>query len=47
MGGLAVDGHRSNEPPHVHIDKGGASIKIWLDPVAPRTPAFVDRRSMA
>jgi hypothetical protein len=25
--------HEPNEPPHVHIDKGGASLKAWLDPV--------------
>lgn len=25
--------HEPNEPPHVHIDKGGSSIKVWLDPV--------------
>lgn len=23
-----------NEPPHVHLDKGGASAKVWLEPVA-------------
>ncbi|RYY94671.1 MAG: DUF4160 domain-containing protein [Alphaproteobacteria bacterium] len=22
------------EPPHIHIDKGGATAKVWLDPVA-------------
>jgi hypothetical protein len=22
--------HEPNEPPHVHIDKGGASAKVWL-----------------
>ena len=22
--------HEPNEPPHVHIDRGGASAKIWL-----------------
>ena len=22
------------EPPHIHIDKGGASAKYWLQPVA-------------
>ncbi len=22
-----------NEPPHVHIDRGGASAKVWLSPV--------------
>ena len=26
--------HEPNEPPHVHVDCGGASCKIWLDPVA-------------
>jgi hypothetical protein len=26
--------HEPNESPHVHIDKAGASIKVWLDPVA-------------
>ena len=38
---LRVDGfrlyfysHEPNEPPHVHIDRGGASAMVWLDPVA-------------
>ena len=38
---LRIDGcrfyfysHEPNEPPHVHIDRGGASLKVWLDPVA-------------
>ena len=22
------------EPPHIHIDKGGNTVKFWLDPVA-------------
>ncbi len=26
--------HEPNEPPHVHVDKGGASAKFWLMPVA-------------
>jgi hypothetical protein len=26
--------HEPNEPPHVHVDKGGASMKVWLEPVA-------------
>ena len=25
--------HEPNEPPHVHIDKGGATLKAWLEPV--------------
>ncbi len=26
--------HEPNEPPHVHVDRGGATLKAWLDPVA-------------
>jgi hypothetical protein len=26
--------HEPNEPPHVHVDKGGCSLKVWLEPVA-------------
>jgi len=26
--------HEPNEPPHVHVDKAGASVKVWLDPVS-------------
>lgn len=26
--------HEPNEPPHVHVDRGEASAKVWLDPVA-------------
>ncbi|HUD94651.1 DUF4160 domain-containing protein [Sphingobium sp.] len=26
--------HEPNEPPHVHVDKGGVSMKVWLDPVS-------------
>ena len=25
--------HEPNEPPHVHVDKAGASAKLWLKPV--------------
>jgi hypothetical protein len=25
--------HEPNEPPHVHVDKGGCSAKLWLEPV--------------
>jgi hypothetical protein len=38
---LRVDGyrfyffsHEPNEPPHIHVDKAGATLKAWLDPVA-------------
>lgn len=23
--------HEPNEPPHVHVDRGDATIKVWLD----------------
>ena len=23
----------SSEPPHIHVDKGGATAKLWLSPV--------------
>lgn len=25
--------HEPNEPPHVHVDKEGSSLKAWLEPV--------------
>jgi hypothetical protein len=25
--------HEPNEPPHVHVDRDMATIKVWLDPV--------------
>ncbi len=25
--------HEPNEPPHVHVDRDSATIKVWLDPV--------------
>ena len=38
---LRIDGyrfyfysHEPNEPPHVHVDSGGSSLKAWLEPVA-------------
>jgi len=26
--------HEPNEPPHIHVDGGGASAKFWLRPLA-------------
>lgn len=26
--------HEPNEPAHVHVDGGGSSAKVWLEPVA-------------
>ena len=25
--------HEPDEPPHVHVDRGEATIKVWLTPV--------------
>ncbi len=25
--------HETNEPPHVHVDGGEATIKLWLTPI--------------
>ena len=25
--------HEPNEPPHIHVDRGEATIKLWLEPV--------------
>ena len=25
--------HEPNEPPHVHVDRDEATIKVWLEPV--------------
>ena len=36
--------HELNEPPHVHVDKAGASVKVWLAPVAvARNSGFAPR----
>lgn len=26
--------HEPNEPPHIHVDRNGASAKVWLEGVA-------------
>jgi hypothetical protein len=26
--------HEPGEPPHVHVDRGGATAKVWLEPVS-------------
>ncbi len=28
-----VFSHEGNEPPHIHVNKGGSSAKFWLEPV--------------
>jgi hypothetical protein len=36
--------HEPNEPPHVHVDKGGSTAKFWIDPVAlARSTGFAAR----
>ena len=25
--------HEPTEPPHVHVDRGGGTVKLWLNPV--------------
>jgi hypothetical protein len=25
--------HEPNEPPHIHVDRGECTMKVWLDPV--------------
>jgi hypothetical protein len=33
--------HEPNEPPHLHVDKGGGSAKVWLHDVSfARTSGF-------
>jgi hypothetical protein len=26
--------HEPGEPPHVHVDRSGATAKVWLEPIA-------------
>jgi hypothetical protein len=26
--------NEGSEPPHIHVDKGSATAKVWLDPIA-------------
>jgi hypothetical protein len=26
--------NEGSEPPHIHVDKGGNSVKYWLEPVS-------------
>ncbi len=41
--------HEPNEPPHIHIDRGEATIKVWLGSleVARSRGAFARTKSMA
>ncbi len=25
--------HEPNEPPHIHVDRGEATMKVWLEPL--------------
>ncbi|NQW08709.1 MAG: DUF4160 domain-containing protein [Alphaproteobacteria bacterium] len=40
--------HEPNEPPRVHVDVGGGSVKYWLSPVAlARNIGLTDREVLA
>ena len=51
---LRVDGfrfyfysHEPNEPPHVHIDRAGATAKIWRTPVVLASNAGFSARELS
>ncbi len=37
----------NGEPPHVHVDRGGATAKVWLEPVAVAGTAGFAGRELA
>ncbi len=37
--------HEPNEPPHVHVDRSSATIKVWLEPVELEARVFGRTRS--
>jgi hypothetical protein len=39
--------HEPAEPPHVHVDRGGATAKVWLQPVAIASNAGFPARELA
>ena len=50
---LRADGFRvyfysrePGEPPHVHLDRGGATAKVWLEPVAMASSAGFPARDL-
>ena len=38
--------HEPNEPPHVHVDRAGASAKLWLEHVAVASNAGFSARDL-
>jgi len=38
--------HEPNEPAHVHVDRAGASAKLWLDRVAVASSAGFSARDL-
>jgi Domain of unknown function (DUF4160) len=38
--------HEPDEPPHVHVDRGGATAKVWLDPVTLASNAGFSAREL-
>lgn len=39
--------HEPNEPAHVHVDRAGASAKLWLRPVAVAANLGFNARELA
>jgi hypothetical protein len=39
--------HEPNEPPHIHIDRAGASAKFWLETVSLATNMGYNARELA
>ena len=50
---LRIKGYRigffsadADEPPHVHVDKGGGQAKFWLEPLQLAKDAGLSRRQL-
>jgi hypothetical protein len=50
---LRINGYRigffsadADEPPHVHVDKGGGQAKFWLEPLQLAKDAGLSRRQL-
>ena len=39
--------HEPGEPPHVHVDRGGATAKVWLDTVTIAANAGFSARELS
>jgi hypothetical protein len=50
---LRIKGYRigffsadADEPPHIHVDKGGGQAKFWLEPLQLANDAGLSRREL-